>query len=108
MSEYVQVVTATGSRDDALRIADALVGASLAACVQVVGPIASVYRWRGEVHREEEWLALAKTAADLYPEVESAILEIHPYEVPEVLAVPVEAGSADYLAWLREQVGRSP
>lgn len=72
--------------------------------MQVIGPIASTYRWQGEVERAREWLCLAKTAADRYPEVEAAIRELHSYEEPEIVATPIVAGSAGYLAWLGEGV----
>ncbi|HUV38951.1 MAG TPA: divalent-cation tolerance protein CutA [Planctomycetota bacterium] len=104
MSDVIQVSTTTGTRDDAQRIADALVEKRLAACVQVVGPVTSTYRWQGNVERTTEWLCLIKTTAALYGEVESAIRELHPYEVPEIIAVPVAAGSRDYLEWLKGSV----
>jgi periplasmic divalent cation tolerance protein len=73
--------------------------------VQVVGPVASRYRWEGAVETAEEWQCLAKTTAALYPRVEAAIREIHSYEEPEIVAMPILAGSAGYLAWIEESVG---
>jgi periplasmic divalent cation tolerance protein len=105
MATHIQVMTTASSREDAQRIAGALVDRRLAACVQVIGPIASTYRWEGKVTTDEEWLCLAKSRDDLYPALERAILELHPYEVPEILAVPVLAGGAAYLAWLDREVG---
>lgn len=102
--EYIQVVTTTEHREDAERIARALVEERLAACVQVVGPITSTYRWRGAVETAQEWQCWAKSRRDLYDAIEQAIGRLHPYEVPEILAVPILAGSAGYLAWLDEQV----
>jgi periplasmic divalent cation tolerance protein len=99
-SEHVQVLTTAGSKAEAQGIASALVERRLAACVQVVGPIESTYRWRGEVERAREWQCLAKTEARLYDEVEAAIRELHSYEEPEVLAIPVLAGSRGYLDWV--------
>ena len=101
---YIQVQTAAPTRDDAQRIADALVERRLAACVQVVGPIASTYRWQGAVERAEEWLCLVKTARSQYDAVERAIAELHPYDTPEIIALDVVAGSERYLAWLGEQM----
>jgi periplasmic divalent cation tolerance protein len=105
MTEYIQVLTTVSSEEDAERIADDLIERRLAACVQIVGPILSRYRWRGEVEQAREWQCLAKTEAGLYDRVEAAIREIHAYEEPEVLAIPVLAGSRGYLAWVSESVG---
>ena len=104
MSKCLLVSTTASSREDAERIAEGVVNAKLAACAQIVGPIESVYRWKGAVERETEWLCLIKTTEAAYSEVERAVLEMHPYETPEVVAVPIVTGSAAYLAWLREQV----
>jgi len=97
---YIQVVTTTARREEAERIARELVEARLAACAQIVGPIISTYRWQGKIETGEEWQCWAKTRGELFARVEEAIRRIHPYEVPEILAVPVVAGSASYLAWL--------
>jgi periplasmic divalent cation tolerance protein len=101
-TEYLQVTTTAGSEEEAERIGAALVERRLAACVQVVGPIASRYRWRGEVERSTEWMCLAKTSAARYAELETAIREIHSYEQPEIIATPIVAGSAGYLEWIGE------
>jgi periplasmic divalent cation tolerance protein len=100
MADYVQVLTTVGSEQEAEGIATALVEEGLAACVQVVGPVASTYRWRGEIEREREWQCLAKTEARRYDAVEAAIRRLHSYEEPEVLAIPVLAGSRGYLDWV--------
>jgi periplasmic divalent cation tolerance protein len=100
MSDYVQVITTTASREDAERIAQALVAERLAACVQVLGPMASTYRWQGAIETAQEWLCLVKSRGELYGKIEEAIRRLHPYEVPEILALPVVAGSGAYLAWL--------
>ncbi len=104
MPDHIQVMTTTARRDEAERIAVTLVEARLAACVQVLGPIASTYRWKGAIESSQEWLCLIKTRQDLYEKVEASIRGVHPYEVPEVLALPVVAGSAPYLAWLDGEV----
>jgi periplasmic divalent cation tolerance protein len=106
MSEYIQVSTTTASREDADRIARTLVEERLAACVQVLGPITSTYRWQGAIETGQEWLCLAKSRGELYDAIEKAIRRINPYQVPEILAVPVVAGSSDYLAWLDPEVKR--
>lgn len=108
MSSAVQVITAAASRDEAARLADLLVERRLAACVQIVGPISSTYRWQGQVERAEEWLCVAKSFAELFPQVEQAIRSAHSYETPEIIALPIVAGSAPYLAWLAAQVSPDP
>lgn len=100
MADYVQVLTTAGSEEEAERICDALIEDRLAACVQVAGPVSSTYRWQGGVEREREWQCLAKTEARLYEEVEAAIRRVHSYEEPEILAIPVLAGSRGYLDWV--------
>lgn len=105
MSEHVQVLTTAGSEEEAGRIAALLVERRLAACVQVVGPITSRYHWRGAIEEEREWQCLAKTTRAAYEQVEAAIREVHSYEEPEIIAIPILAGSAGYLAWIDENVG---
>ena len=106
MSNVIQVITTTASREEAERIARALVDGRLAACVQVVGPITSTYRWEGAIESAQEWRCEAKSRPELYGEIENAIRGLHSYQVPEILALPVAAGSADYLAWLDREVKR--
>jgi periplasmic divalent cation tolerance protein len=105
MSEHVQVLTTAGSEEEAGRIASLLVERKLAACVQVVGPITSRYRWQGAIEEEREWQCLAKTTRAAYEAVETAIREVHSYEEPEIIATPIVAGSAGYLAWIDANVG---
>ena len=100
MSEYVQVTTATETADQARHIARLLVEQRLAACVQVLGPVESTYRWRDAVTAAGEWLCFAKTRRDRFAEVSCAIRGAHPYEVPEIVATPIVAGSAAYLDWM--------
>ena len=104
MTNYIQVVTTTERKEDAERIARALVEARLAACVQIVGPITSTYRWQGAIETAEEWQCLAKSRQDLFTRVDEAIRGIHPYEVPEILALPIAAGSSAYLEWLETEL----
>jgi periplasmic divalent cation tolerance protein len=105
VAEYLQVLTTVGSEEEAERIAAALVERRLAACVQVLGPIVSTYRWRGEIETAREWQCLAKTEARRYEGVETAIRELHSYEEPEIVATPIVAGSAGYLGWVSQNVG---
>jgi periplasmic divalent cation tolerance protein len=100
MSEFLQVVTTTNSRDAAQAIASGLVERRLAACVQVSGPIDSTYRWQGKVETSQEWMCLIKTARSRYSVVEEAIRELHSYDEPEILAFAVAEGSRGYLDWI--------
>lgn len=104
MAEYLQVVTTIDSEEAAERISAALVERRLAACVQILGPISSHYRWQGEVESAREWMCVAKTAASRYDKLEAAIRELHPYEEPEIVATPIVAGSAGYLEWIARSV----
>ncbi|MBX3427371.1 MAG: divalent-cation tolerance protein CutA [Pirellulales bacterium] len=103
-TEFCVLATAP-SAAEADAIAAALVERRLAACVQIVGPVASVYRWQGRVERAEERLLVVKTTAAAYPQVEAAIRELHSYQCPEIVALPIVAGSDDYLGWLRGEIG---
>lgn len=103
MTDFYQVATTSETKDDATRIASALVERRLAACVQIVGPITSAFRWEGKLQTAEEWLCIAKTRRDLYEQVEGAIRELHPYQVPEIVATPIVAGSRSYLDWVVDE-----
>ncbi len=105
---YIQVMTTVDRRDVAEQIAREAVGRFLAACVQVVGPIRSIYRWQGVVEEADEWLCLMKTRGELLEEVIGFIRSIHPYEVPEILALPVVGGHPDYLRWLEVETKAPP
>ena len=103
-SGILQVQTTVGDPADADRLAEVLVDAGLAACVQVVGPIRSRYRWQGAIETAEEWLLLVKTTRAAWPRVEQALRGAHPYDEPELMALAVEAGSAGYLGWVAAEV----
>jgi periplasmic divalent cation tolerance protein len=98
----LQIVTTTPTIDDARRIASALVEKRLAACVQIVGPIESVYRWQGKVESAQEWQCWIKTRPDHYNPIEHLIRELHPYEVPDILTMSAD-GSSAYVDWLRKE-----
>ena len=100
MTGAIQVITTTETKAGAQAIANTLVAKRLAGCAQIIGPITSTYWWEGQIETAEEWLCVIKSRRDLYEELEKAIRELHPYDVPEILAVPVAAGSKDYLEWL--------
>jgi periplasmic divalent cation tolerance protein len=100
---YVQVTTTTDSRPEAAELARSAVAERLAACAQLVGPIASTYWWEGEIETAEEWMVVFKTTDSRFDELASLITEGHSYDSPEIIATPVVAGSMDYLAWVSEQ-----
>jgi len=108
MGGYIQVVTTLDSREKAKEIANLLVERRLAACVQVIGPVFSLYRWKGEVENAEEWLCAVKTEEGLYERVEKAIKDAHPYEVPEIVCFSITGGSSEYLSWISHETGGSP
>lgn len=104
MTDFIQVTTTTESKEDAERIARSMVEKRLAACAQVLGPILSTYWWQGQVETAGEWQCLFKSRIDLFEPLAAAIRAIHPYEVPEIIAIPMVAGSAGYLAWLAKEL----
>ena len=104
MEDYIQIVTTTETEEDAQKIATALVEQRLAACVQIVGPIRSTYRWKERLETAQEWQCIAKTRREFYERVEEAVKSLHPYEVPEILAIPIAAASESYRRWIDEQV----
>ncbi len=106
MTDMIQVFTTTETKDDAQKIAQVLLEKRLAGCVQIVGPITSSYWWEDEITSSKEYLCLIKSRDDLFPQVEKTIREVHPYDVPEVLAVTVPAGSQAYLDWLNKELRR--
>ncbi len=107
MSDAIVVFVTAGNADEARRIAGHLVEARLAACVQVLPEIESVYRWHGEVQHEKEVLMLLKTTAEKFPELEESVRAIHSYETPEIVAVPASAVSEPYRAWLTDSLDSS-
>ena len=82
-----------------------MVAERLAACAQIFGPITSVYRWQGAIERASEWYCLLKTSIDAYPGLEARIRSLHPYEVPEIIATPIEFAAESYAAWVGGEVG---
>ncbi len=104
MANYVQVVTTVEHKADAEKIARMLVEKRIAACVQIIGPITSYFQWQGKLDTASEYLCLVKSRDDLFPELESAIKSLHPYEVPEILATPITRGGKEYLDWLAAEL----
>jgi periplasmic divalent cation tolerance protein len=102
--EYVVVLITAPDEETAAGMARAVVEDGLAACVNIVPGLRSIYRWKGKVEDENEVLMVAKTQKDKFEALEVRIRELHPYEVPEVISIPITAGSEPYLAWLAESV----
>ena len=104
MSGYIQILTTVDKKEDADAIAQLLVDEGLAACVQVAGPVQSTYRWKGTVETTEEWQCFIKTEQRHWNSLVELIKEIHPYELPEIISMPIQNGSREYLEWLDEQL----
>ena len=89
------------------RIAETMVNERLAACVTIAPGLTSIYRWQGQIQRDAEVLLIIKTRSAVYPLLEGRIHDLHPYEVPEIIALPIQAGSATYLNWITDNTGAS-
>jgi periplasmic divalent cation tolerance protein len=100
MTDSIVVLTTLPNAEAAAEVAKAVVGEKLAACANILPPLRSIYRWKGKVQDESEVLVLLKTRQAQYERLKSRILELHPYDVPEVLAVAVEQGHSAYLDWI--------
>ena len=103
-TDAIVVLMTAGSREEAVRLADILVVARLAACVQILPEIESVYHWEGKVERAPEVLLLANTTLAKFTPLEDAVRSLHTYETPEIIALPITAASAPYLEWLTANV----
>jgi periplasmic divalent cation tolerance protein len=108
MNRYLQVFTTIDDAQAAERLARGLVEANLAACVQIAGPITSVYRWKGRVEQAREWLCIIKSREPLYRKIEAEIKRLHPYEVPEIIAAPICKGNPNYFSWLKDATASRP
>jgi periplasmic divalent cation tolerance protein len=108
MNEFVVVYITVGSAEEGQRLARALVEERLAACVNRLRPVQSVYRWRGTVEQSEEELLIVKTKRDRFDSLQKKVRELHSYSVPEIIALPIVEGSESYLQWLEEQVSEDP
>ncbi len=104
MTDAVIVLCTCGNQEEASRIAEALVEERLAACVSIMPRVQSIYRWQGSVERAEELLLLVKTNGQRFPAVRDRIVELHSYDTPEIVALPIADGAEKYLSWLRDQV----
>ena len=103
MTDALFVLTTVASRDAGTALAQALLDRRLAACVTVGAPVDSLYHWRGRIETATEVPLTIKTRAALYPKVEAAIRELHDYEVPEIVAIPITHGHAPYIGWLADE-----
>jgi periplasmic divalent cation tolerance protein len=104
MTDKRIVLTTAASEEEARKIGRHLVEQALAACVNIIPRVESIYRWRGKVESAQEWLLIVKTTAERFPAVRDAIRELHSYDLPECIAFSVEDGSLPYLKWLEESV----
>jgi len=102
MSDPIVVFTTCASEEEALQIAKAVVEGHLAACVNILSPVRSIYRWEGKMWDEKEWLLLIKTVRDRFEELEKKIKSLHSYSVPEMICLPIVSGFIPYLDWVEE------
>lgn len=104
MTDKRIVLTTASSDEEARKIAHALVERRLAACVNIVPQVASIYRWQGKIEEAQEWLLIVKTTTAAFGQVSEAIAELHSYDVPECICLTIEDGSPNYLEWIAESV----
>ena len=102
MAQFVVVLVTCGSEEEASKIAHALVDERLAACANMISPIRSIYRWQGKIWDEREWLLVVKTRETRFQDLEKRVKSLHSYQVPEIISLPILAGSSSYLSWLEE------
>lgn len=107
MEKIVEVTTTVGSAEAAVQLANSIVTTRLAACVQINGPITSIYRWQGDVCQATEWRCTMKTMASRTQQLVESLDNLHPYDVPEILVIAVEHSTAAYANWIAEQVVES-
>lgn len=104
-NDALVVLVTVPNAESADKLGEALVGERLAACVNVVDGVRSIYRWQGAVERDEELLCVCKTTRAAFERLRARVIELHPYELPEVIALPVALGHAPYLEWIKASVG---
>ena len=102
MAEPIVVLVTCGSEEEAVKIANSLVEERLAACVNMISPVRSIYRWEGKIWDEREWMLIIKTQKRRFEDLEKKVKSLHSYTVPEIIALPIIEGSASYLNWLEE------
>jgi periplasmic divalent cation tolerance protein len=101
-NNFILILTTCPNEDSAQEIASEVISNSLAGCVNILANLLSIYRWQGRVEKNQEHLLMIKTHIDYYPQVEQLLKQIHPYEVPEIIAIPINRGSTEYLSWLKQ------
>jgi periplasmic divalent cation tolerance protein len=99
---FILILTTCPSEDSAQEIASEVISNCLAGCVNILTNLLSIYRWQGKVEKTQEYLLMIKTHIDYYPQVEQLLKQIHPYQVPEIIAIPINRGSTEYLTWLEQ------
>jgi periplasmic divalent cation tolerance protein len=104
MSDKIVVLMTVGSQQEAEQIAAKLVAEMLAACVNVIPGVTSIYRWEGKVQRDQEWLLVAKSREDVLPALVERVQALHSYDLPEIIALPLVGGSEPYLRWVEREV----
>ncbi len=104
MLEQITVLITAGSMEEGRKIANALVEEGLAACVNIVPQVSSIYRWKGEIREDQEVLLIAKSRKEIFERLASRVKELHSYDVPETIALPIAAGDEDYLSWINKEV----
>jgi periplasmic divalent cation tolerance protein len=102
MPESMVVLVTCGSEEEGLKIAQALVEERLAACVNLLSPVRSIYRWEGKIWDEREWLLIIKTQKERFQNIEKRVKSLHSYSTPEIIGLPIVEGSSSYLQWLGE------
>jgi periplasmic divalent cation tolerance protein len=102
-SEYIIVLITAPNEEDAAKIGRTLVEEKLAACANIIQSIRSIYRWQGRIEDEQETLVIAKTRNELFDRLKERVIALHPYSVPEIIALPIVAGSESYLNWIRQE-----
>lgn len=101
---YIQILTTFNKKERAQKLARTLIEQRLSGCVQIIGPVESIYRWKNKIEKSKEWLCLIKTKGSFYDKIEKIIKEINQYEIPEIIAFSLAKGSKEYIKWLSDEL----